>query len=225
MAFRPSPVRRRILLSVAAGSVGVNGFSFLMSEAIAKGDIPTVPGINRLQGQVQVNGKEGRVGTPVNIGDRVTTGKASLAVVVINKDAFLMRENTEIEFTGNGGLLDRLKLSAGQLLSVFGKGQPRAIQAKNATIGIRGTGAYVEVHEGRTYLCLCYGEAQVALPRRSDPITVKTIYHESPMWLYDDRAEKGPFENHTDKELDMLEGLHGRETPFSSLPQDVKRYD
>ena len=36
-----------------------------------------------------------------------------------------------------------------------------AIKPPNATIGIRGTGAYIEVHEGRTYFCLCYGKAEV----------------------------------------------------------------
>jgi hypothetical protein len=37
----------------------------------AKGDIPTVPGVNTLQGTATVNDNTAKVGTPVKPGDRV----------------------------------------------------------------------------------------------------------------------------------------------------------
>ena len=47
---------------------------------------------------------------------------------------------------------------------------------------------------------------------------MKTTHHESPLLLTESdgvvRAEPGPFRNHTDAELIMLEALVGREPPF-----------
>jgi hypothetical protein len=47
---------------------------------------------------------------------------------------------------------------------------------------------------------------------------VKTTHHESPLLLTEGggamRADSGPFRNHTDTELVMLEALCGRQPPF-----------
>lgn len=216
-------MRRRVLQSIAGGGLAAAGFSALMSDALAKGDLPTVPGINQLQGKVAVNGRDARVGTPVNVGDKIVTGKMSQAVVVVNKDAYLLRENTELELAGSGGVLEKLRLASGQMLSVFGKGNQRAIQVRTATIGIRGTGAYVEAHGERAYLCLCYGEAGVDLAKGL-AMNLKTEYHERPLWLYEDRAEKAPFLNHKDSELEMMEALFDREPPFKGKDYP-RKYD
>jgi hypothetical protein len=49
--------------------------------------------------------------------------------------------------------------------------------------------------------------------------SVKTTHHEEPLLLTDKagamRAEPGPFRNHSDAELILLESLVGREVPFS----------
>ncbi|MEI6738235.1 MAG: hypothetical protein WCL29_07140, partial [Pseudomonadota bacterium] len=67
-------LRRRWLKSAAAlGLLGPAGISGLIQEALAKGDVPTIAGINSLQGTATVNGKPAKVGTPVKPGDRVTT--------------------------------------------------------------------------------------------------------------------------------------------------------
>jgi hypothetical protein len=196
---------------VASGAVGA---SAVMSRALAKGDIP--PGVNRLEGSLHVNGLEARVGTPVKVGDRVVTGPKSEAVVVVGKDAFLLRSGTVIEFKGEQGVLHDLLIATGSALSVFSK-KPVAIKASTASIGIRGTGAYIEVLPSEVYFCLCYGEALVAGPGMSDKL-VKTTHHEEPLLIRMDgsimRADPGPFRNHTDAELVMLEALVGREPPF-----------
>ena len=59
--------------------------------------------------------------------------------------------------------------------------------------------------------------------------TVKTTHHEQPLLLREDggimRAEPGPFRNHTDDELVMLESLVGREPPFMKDGQyPAKKY-
>jgi len=201
--------RRTLLRIVALGSAAA-----VVSRALAKGDMP--PGVNQLRGTASVNGNAARVGTPVVLGDRIATGRDSQAVVVVGADAFLLRSQTTIEVKGRDGILSDMLVASGQVLSVFAK-KPVAIKAATASIGIRGTGAYLEVEPASVYFCLCYGDALVEGPGMAEQ-AVKTTHHESPLLLTQDggilRAEPGPFRNHTDAELIMLEALVGREPPF-----------
>jgi hypothetical protein len=206
--------RRALLRSLAAG--GAAGFSAWMSRALASGDLPATPGVNRLEGSATVNGKPAKVGTPVALGDRIATGPASQAVIVVGGDAFLLRQQTVIEVRGSDGVLRDMLVGAGKVLSVFAR-KPVAIKAAHATIGIRGTGAYIEVDPGSVYFCLCYGEAVVE-GAGMEARTVKTEHHEQPLLLQSVggavRIEPGPMRNHSDAELVMLEALVGREPPF-----------
>ena len=218
--------RRFIARLAAAGALGTGGLSGFMSRALAKGDLPAIPGVNRLTGTATVNGRTATVGTPVTARDKLTTGPASTAVVVIKDDAFLVRENTTLEFAESGGLLSRILIRTGRVLSVFGK-KPVVIKAANATIGIRGTGAYIEVDPDKVYFCLCYGEADIDGPGMAATKHVKTTHHEQPLVL-DERggimaALPGPFQNHSDDELILLESLVGREPPFAGT-YPLKKY-
>lgn len=204
---------RRMAASGALGAAGLTGF---ISRALAKGDLPTVPSVHRLDGSATVNGKPAKAGTPVSLGDKVATGAGSQAVVVMNGDAFLMRADTSIELRGRDGTLDRLLVGTGRVLSVFAK-KPLTIQAAHASIGIRGTGAYLEVEPGTVYFCLCYGEAVIEGAGMA-PRAVKTVHHEQPLMLNETggamQVVPGPFRNHSDDELILLESLVGREPPF-----------
>lgn len=204
--------KRQLLRWIVAG--GAMGASGIVARALAKGDIP--PGVNKLDGSLHVNGLEARVGTPVQVGDRVVTGAKSEAVIVIGKDAFLMRSQTVIEFKGDRGILSDMLVATGSVLSVFSK-KPVSIKAASASIGIRGTGAYLEVLPSEVYFCLCYGEAVVSGPGMADKV-VRTTHHEEPLLLREDgkvlHADAGAFRNHTDAELVMLEALCKREPPF-----------
>jgi hypothetical protein len=203
--------RRALLQWIAASAVGASGIA---SRVLAKGDVP--PGVNKLDGTMQVNGVPAKAGTPVVVGDKVSTGPSSQAVIVLGKDAFLMRSQTTIEFKGSGGVLHDMLVATGSVLSVFSK-KPVAIQASNASIGIRGTGAYLEVLPDEVYFCLCYGDASIEGPGMGAKL-VHTTHHEEPLVMRMDgsilRAADGPFRNHTDAELVMLEALCGREPPF-----------
>ena len=207
--------RRRKLMRMAA-AFGAAGASGLMREVLAAGDLP--PGLHRLDGTATVNGKPVQSGAKVELGDRVTTGPKSQAVVVLKGDAFLMRADTIIEVKGREGLLSEMLIASGKVLSVFSK-KPMNIKAATASIGIRGTGAYIEVDPESVYFCLCYGEAVVDGPKMQSK-TVKTTHHEQPLLLTEKGgilgAEPGPFRNHTDDELIMLESLVGRKPPFMS---------
>ncbi len=208
-------------------ALGALSVTSIISEALAKGDVP--PGIARLEGSATVNGRDAKVGTPVNLGDKVATARSSQAVVVVGSDAFLLRSNTTIEVQGSQGILHSMLVATGQVLSVFSK-KPVAIKAGTASIGIRGTGAYIEIHPNQVYFCLCYGEALVEGPGMASAREVKTTHHETPLLLHEDggimKVEAGPFQNHSDAELVMLESLVGREPPFmKDGTYPAKKYD
>jgi len=205
--------RRRELLRFIA-TLGAAGASGYLRDVLAAGDLP--PGLHRLEGSATINGKPAKAGANVSLGDRIATGANSTAVVVQKGDAFLMRADTVIEIKGDNGVLTDLLVASGRVLSVFAK-KPVTVKAAVATIGIRGTGAYLEVETDSVYFCLCYGEAVIEGPLMA-PKTVKTTHHESPLLLSTTTpamaAQPGPFRNHTDEELVMLEALVGREPPF-----------
>lgn len=209
--------RRRLLkLIAAAGAAGASG---LMREVLAAGDLP--PGLHRLQGTATVNGRAAKAGDKVALGDRVATGPGSQAVIVLKGDAMLMRADTVIEIKGREGLLTEMVIATGKVLTVFAK-KPVGIKAATASIGIRGTGAYIEVDRGEVYFCLCYGEAVVEGPKMQTK-TVVTTHHEQPLLMSERNgimdAVPGPFRNHSDDELVMLEALMGRVPPFMKAGQ------
>ncbi len=211
MSPRERARRRALLRVIAAG-----GATALVARALANGDRPVAQGVVRLDGAMTVRGRPAAVGTPVGIGDRIATGPRSQAAVVVGRDAFLLRADTVVELQGRD-TLSHLLVATGRVLSVFSK-KPVSIKASTATIGIRGTGAYLEVEPASVYFCLCYGEAVLEAPGMAAPREIRTTHHEQPLLLHAAdgamRAEAGVFRNHTDAELILLESLVGREPPF-----------
>ncbi len=216
-------IRRRILKALAAaGLLGPAGISGLIGHALAKGNAPVAPGLHKLRGSVTVNGKPAREGQLVGAGDTVVTGPGSEAIYVIGQDAFLQRESSTVSF-GADAALNLMRVVTGKLLSVFGKGK-KTIQVSTATIGIRGTGCYIEDEgEGaraRTYFCLCYGDVELipsAAPHERE--TYSTTHHDKPMYVHNDMKMPkmmvpASVINHTDDELKLLEALVGRWPPF-----------
>jgi len=126
--------------------------------------------------------------------------------------------------TRRGALvLTGLRIVTGAVLSVFSPGERRALYTPTATIGIRGTAVYIEAEEARTYVCTCYGEAEIV--SAMDPSArevVSTKHHEQPRYVMGMGAPQmlmgAPVVNHTDAELTFLEALVGRRPPFVSEP-------
>jgi hypothetical protein len=198
--------------------VGAAGLA-LLGEVLAAGKIEK--GVYRVRGEAQINGSPARVGMEVKAGDVVTTGKAAELVFVIGRDAMMVRAGTRIEIEGRrGSLLESgLRIVTGAVLSVFEPGKPKRINTATATIGIRGTGIYVEALPGETYVCTCYGVADLAAV--DDPAaheTVRTEHHDQPRFIMAHGAPqmimKAPVVNHTDAELTLLESLVGRRPAF-----------
>jgi len=210
--------RRRWLQGAAAAAMVAAGMLRLRT-ALAAGTLP--PGIAQIKGDVRINGKPAERGQRINPGDVIVTGKGAELVFVAEKDAFLVRSNSHVEYgtLAVKGVVITLRVLTGALLSVFESGRRKEIQTVTATIGIRGTGIYVETEARRTYACTCYGEAvltPVDEPQLAE--TVRTKQHDQPRFIYGKgmprMLEAAPVINHTDLELQMLEALVGRKLPF-----------
>ena len=184
--------RRDLLVGTAA--------ILLARQVLAQGQVEQ--GVRRARGSVQAS-NEG-----------ITTGPNSEVLFVRERDAMLVRSNSSLAFLASG-----FRVVTGAVLAVFSPGQPKELRTSTATIGIRGTAVYLEVEPGRTYVCTCYGEAILASV--DDPAsreTVRTRAHEQPRYIMASGAPQmitsAPVINHTDAELQLLEGLAGRPPPF-----------
>ena len=177
---------RRDWLKGAAGLI-------LVGDAVAQGTLDQ--GIRDRTGDVRVTGQ------------RIATGADGRLLIVVGRDAMLVRRNSTLEVVANG-----FRLVTGAVLTVFSPGRSRRLTTPTATIGIRGTAVYLEAERGRTYACTCYGEAE--LGSAFDPSareTVRTKRHEQPRYLMAKSSPQmlmqAPVVNHTDEELRVLEKL------------------
>jgi len=203
-------MHRRTLLQLAA--LGPMGW---LLRALADDSTTMTTGVRQLKGSATINGQAAHVGSPVNDGDVVETGPDSQIIYVIDRDAFLQRANSRVE-VGGSSLKRILRLTTGALLGVFGKGN-KTLYTSTATIGIRGTGCYLESQADRSYVCLCYGGAELiptAAPEKA--IAYQSKHHDTPYWVLDSGEFVQPAKmiNHTDAELELLEGLVGRVPAF-----------
>jgi hypothetical protein len=220
------PRRRLLLKALAAGIFGVGP-----ARLFAQADVdPLPPGrsIHEIQGTVLVNGTPATESTLIRAGDRLETGEGSRAIFAVGEDAFLLRERSRLETGGEGMMGSSLRLLTGKLLSVFGRTRHQ-VSTPVATIGIRGTGLYVESEPDRAYVCTCYGVT--FLSAAGDPLSTETVeseHHDEPRYILaagepGNRIREAPVINHTDEELTLIEALVGREPPFGSDPPPYQR--
>ena len=189
--------------------------------------LPDDKSIFSLEGDVRINSSRADENTRIRAGDVVRTGRDSEIVFAVGSDSFILRSNSQMQIEGSGFFIDALRLLTGSVLSVFGNrnnNQQLTMNSSNATIGIRGTGVYMEAEPDLTYLCTCYG--QVELSSKLDPDDREVItaeHHDSPKYITNKSSARShiqpaPFINHTDTELKLLEAIVGREVPFGLEP-------
>ena len=217
--------RTRLMQWLIFGGIGVAspGLSraFFFSKLADK--LPDERSIFTLKGEVRVNDQQATKQTRIRAGDTVRTGDRSELVFAVGGDSFIVRSNSEMQIDGSNFFIDNLRILTGKVLSVFasrGSGQALRINASTATIGIRGSGMYVEAEPDLTYLCTCYG--QVALSANDDPNEselITTTNHDAPRYISSRPGPNGarirpaPVINHTNTELQLLEQLVGRDVP------------
>lgn len=176
--------------------------------------------VHELNGVAFVNRQRITQATVINPGDTVTVGHDSNLTFSIGQDVYRLRSNTSMQVEADSNLIvTGLRLFTGALLGVFGHGQ-KTIHTRTATIGIRGTGLYLDSAPDKTYFCTCYGETEVRVPNMQSQ--VYAAEHHNAIMIYTP-ANKAPyihnmagFEGHTDDELRRNESYVGRTVPFDS---------
>ena len=222
------PRRRVLIQALAAGA-----FSTALPAANAQGfnvfgsrpaKLPPNQSIYRISGEASVNDKPATLDTPVAPGDTVQTSKGSEIIFVVNSNSMILRGGSKVTIeaekkSATSIVISGLRLLTGALLSVS-RNTPMRVRTPNATVGIRGTGFYMEVEPEQTYFCTCYGITEIA--SNSDPESAETIMakqHDRPVYILSNEGKgknirNAPFINPTDQELALIETLVGREPAF-----------
>lgn len=219
------PRRRQLIQALATGvlSSALPGSALAGIFGSSPGKLPAGQSIYRLSGTVTVNGKEATLATHIGPNDTIQTGKNSEVVFVVGGNSIILRSDSQLVLQGKEEktslLISALRLLAGKLLSVS-RNQAMHIQTPTATIGIRGTGFYLESEPDLTYFCTCYGTTDVSAS--TDPTSKETVvskHHDRPLYILANapvgqNIRPAEFKNHTDQELMLIETLVGRTPPF-----------
>jgi hypothetical protein len=223
------PRRAFLLKALAAGvfAAGATPAAWAQFFGRRPQKLPAGQSVYEATGAVTVNGQPATSATRIGATGSVETGRGAQLIFVVGFDAFLLRERSRLELSGEGVLVNTMRLATGALLSVFGSGQKRVVTSTSAS-GIRGTGLYVESEPERSYVCTCYGAVQIAtLADASVTERIVSRHHDAPRYVTRNRIERAPFINHTDVELALIEALVGRTPPFSLFDEDyggARRY-
>lgn len=220
--------RREFLIRAMQAGLFVGGLGWNL-PAIAQlfgrvpRKLPQGQSIFEIKGQVLVNGIVATRDTRISASDQLETAEGSYLVAAVGDSAFILREKSSLQLSGQALLVRGMRLVSGALLSVFGKRnreEEMEMRTVVATIGIRGTGAYAEVDPEKTYFCTCYGTTNITAEQdRSQTEQIVSRHHDAPRFIYAEpqggrRIVPAPFFNHTDLELMTIEAIVGREVPF-----------
>src|SRR6478672_4516683 len=224
--------QRRLLMEAVAAA--------LFSTAIGSGNVaaqvlgsrpaplPKGKSIYRIEGQVLVDGQPATPDTQIAANSTVQTGKDSEVIYAVGETAHLQRSESQVTMEtkeANSVIVSGIRVLTGKILSVFPSGRAVRMTTRNASIGIRGTGVYMESDPEQTYFCTCYGTADIA--SASDPTSRETVvssHHDRPLYILTGQQlgqniRAALFINHTDQELMLIEALVGRTPPFV-FPRD-----
>jgi hypothetical protein len=226
------PRRAFLIKALAAGLLAGTGVRRAGAQLFGRRpqQLPSGQSVYEATGAATVNGQAATATTRIAAGDRIQTGPGAQLIFVVGTDAFILRENSQLEIAGSNFVVNALRLTTGKLLSVFGRGTPKRVGTLTSTIGVRGTGLYVESDPERSYVCNCYGDIEIALV--DDPnVTERVVskHHDAPKYVVKatKRIAPAPFINHTDVELALIEALVGRKPPFALYDEDyggARRY-
>jgi len=204
--------RRLALKGLVFGSLGLAGIGGLIRGVLAAG---LESRIRRLQGDVRFNGKPLQVGDALSAPLEVVTGDRAFAAFNVGRNAYLVRGNSRMTISGPAETGVAVDVAVGRMLAVFEKGKAQ-VSTPTAVAGIRGTGIYVEAEAERSYVCLCYGSAELSSTQNTAlSESLQTTRHDAPRYISRSGIVPAPVKNHSDDELFLLESLVGRTPPFS----------
>ena len=229
------PRRRLLIQALALGlfSIVLPGGRALAADIFGRrpAKLPAGQSVYRISGTASVNGKPATMQTRIGPADTVETGKGSEIVFAVGESAFILRESSRVALESKqkeSAVISGLRLLTGKLLSVFPRGRPLQAATTTSTIGIRGTGFYMETDPEQTYFCTCYGVTDVSANNDPQSKTTVTAYqHDRPLYILakappGQSIREAPFINHTDQELQLIEALVGRVPPFVYPKEDYR---
>lgn len=207
-----SPRRRQALLM---------GALIAALPAVALGQV--VSEVHELRGTVRVNGELVTYRTRFKPGDHIVCGNDGYLVFIHGDDAFMLRSRSELMIGPRADDAQRMglfNLVTGALGAVFRrKSGFRQVKTQLATIGIRGTGMYVETRGDGTYFCTCWGTVELqANDNPGEREQIESRNH-TPRLIRANaidgrRFKPAAFETHTNEEMDILEKCVGRRSPI-----------
>ena len=224
--------QRRLLMEVLAAALVSTAIGSRNVAAQVLGSkpapLPKGKSIYRIEGQVLVDGQPATPDTRIAANSTIETGKDGEVIYAVGETAHLQRSESQVTMEtkeAHSIVVSGLRVLTGKILSVFPSGRPVRMTTRNASIGIRGTGVYMESDPEQTYFCTCYGTADIA--SASDPTSRETVvssHHDRPLYILTGEQpgrniRLAPFINHTDQELMLIEALVGRRPPFV-FPKD-----
>ena len=223
--------RSFICKTIGYGLFAVIGGYFPSRKSLAMGSKDYPQGMRKIEGTVRINDAEAQIGAMLRVGDIITTGAASLAIFVMGKEVYMLRDKTRLELGSDASekfkesAVNVLRLINGKMMAVF-RNSSKRLETPTAVAGVRGTGFYAEAEADRSYLCLCYGTGELHSKTRPDQREhLVSRHHNMPRYIYAvgqkliEKAGESAHPNHTDDELRLLESFVGRTPPFEK-PED-----
>lgn len=157
-------------------------------------------------GTVLVNGEALTQATEIKQGDTIETKENASIRFNVSKDAFFAKSNAKFRLD-NVGKKRVLNVINGGVMAVFGGGD-HGVATPNMTAGIRGTGIFALVKDGKTYFCTCHGETEVDAHGKMTTFKAK---HHKMVWITPTAIKPTmDFEEHKDSEIVTLEAMVGR---------------
>jgi len=175
--------------------------------------------VHELVGDVTLNDIPLTRQSALQAGQTIRTGAGGRVWFSIGADAYFLRPNSRLRLDSSRPkepIIDFLRLATGALGATFQRGMRRTLIAPTATIGIRGTGVYLETAPDVTYFCTCFGSTEILAPSGSmmDNVAATTEKHQARMMMTGARIVPAGMQRHTSEEMARLEALVGRANPF-----------
>jgi len=176
--------------------------------------------VREVSGEVTVNGFAVTRQTALRGGRTLRTGPDGRITFTIGNDAYFLRPNSRLHLDTSrpsDPFVNFLRLLTGALGGTFERGNARTVSTPTSTIGIRGTGVYVEAGTDWTYACTCFGTTDItATPAGTTAYSasVSADNHQARLLRAGMPIVRVGFERHTSEEIAALEALVGRPNPF-----------
>lgn len=211
--------RRQFLKCVCALPLSIVPLSFTFPTVVNAKSTKLSGVIHEISGIVYINKTLASQSSIIHAGDRLSVAYGGRLLFSMFEDTYLLQEGSSLELMSeNNVVISGLRLLTGGLLSVFGSRQKTTkIFTRTATIGIRGTGVYLNSQPEKLYFCTCYGKTDLDLGHNHVE-HIESTYHKA-FDVTGNTANTMKMAatqviGHTDDELRLLELYSGRKPMF-----------